>query len=207
MSEVDVPVESAWAEKKRVTRAALRRAALTLVGERGLGRVTVEEIAAAAGVSTRTFFNYFPTKEDAVIGWDPSVLADMAERLRRRPRAEPALAALRSTLLEVLSPGFADHRDLLLRLQVTRGDPHLVAHQVLRFGDTERELVGALAERRGLDPAHDRYASLVVAAVLAVGRAALMAWCDDAGQSALADVLAGHLDVLAGGLAEPQPPV
>ncbi len=194
---------SAWDRKKRATRQALRRAAAELVAERGLSSVTVEAIAEAAQVSPRTFFNYFPTKEDAVIGWDPAVLAEMTERLRARPVEEPPLRALRAALLEALSPHHADHRELLGRLQVIRADPHLVAHQVLRFADTERQLTAALAERRGTDPAHDHYAALVVAIGLAASRAALMAWCDLQGRRPLVDMLADNFDAVGTGLAEP----
>ncbi|MDA8341253.1 MAG: TetR family transcriptional regulator [Actinomycetota bacterium] len=198
------PPESGWDRRKRATRQALKHAAAALVEERGLCGVTVEEIAAAAGVSTRTFFNYFPTKEDAVIGWDPSVLAELVDHLRHRPPAEAPLDAVRETIATAVSPTDGDYRELLRRLQVTRSDPHLLAHYALRFGDTERELAAALAERRGTDPAHDRYASLVVAAVLAAGRVALMSWCDAEGRLPLARVLAEHLEILAAGLKEPR---
>lgn len=196
--------ETGWDRRKRATRNALRRAAVRLVEARGLGAVTVEDIAAAAGVSTRTFFNYFPTKEDAVVGWDPGLLAELVGHLRARPAGEAPLQALGATALEVLSPADVDVDDRLRRLRVTRGDPHLMAHQVLRFGETERELVAALAERRGTDPAHDHYAALVVAAALAAGRAALMAWCDDGGQRPLDQVLADHFRIVGDGLAEPE---
>jgi AcrR family transcriptional regulator len=190
--------------KKRATRSALKRSAVGLVAARGLAAVTVEEIASGADVSSRTFFNYFPTKEDAVIGWDPTVLAEMIDGLRLRPGDEPGPAALRAMLLAVFSAFDADHRDLLERLRVIRSDPHLVAHHVLRWGETERQLVGALAERRGTDPATDHYASLVVATTLAASRTAMMSWCDKEGQVPLADELASHLDVLGTGLAEPR---
>jgi AcrR family transcriptional regulator len=196
--------ETGWDRKKRATRAALRRAAVRLVEARGLAQVTVEDIAAAAGVSPRTFFNYFPTKEDAVVGWDPGLLAELVAHLRARPVTESPLQALGATLLEVFAPADVDVDDRLRRLRVARSDPHLMAHQVLRFGDTERELVAALADRRGTEPAHDHYAALVVAAVLAAGRAALMAWCDDGGRRSLDRVLADHLRVLGEGLAEPE---
>ena len=193
---------SAWDRKKRATRQALRQAAVELVAERGLSSVTVEAIAEAAEVSPRTFFNYFPTKEDAVIGWDPAVLAEMVGWLRARPIDEPPLAALRAALLEALSPHHADHRELLERLQIIRADPHLLAHQVLRFGDTERQLVAALAERRGTDPVHDHHAALVVAIALAASRAALMAWCDLQGRRPLVEMLADNFDTVGSGLAE-----
>lgn len=198
------PAETGWDRRKRATRAALRRAAVRLVEDRGLAQVTVEDIAAAAGVSPRTFFNYFPTKEDAVVGWDPGLLAELVAHLRARPAAEAPLPALAATLLEVFAPADVDVDDRLRRLQVARSDPHLMAHQVLRFGDTERELVAALAERRGTEPAHDHYAALVVASVLAAGRAALMAWCADGGRWPLDEVMAWHLRIVGDGLAEPE---
>ena len=59
--------------KKLATRLALHRAALRLVAERGLDGVSVDDVAAAADVSPRTFFNYFSSKDDAVLGLDPGM--------------------------------------------------------------------------------------------------------------------------------------
>ena len=68
--------------KRRVTRQRLQDVALRLVAERGLEAVTVEDISSAVDVSSRTFFNYFPTKEDALTGdqhWLPP--ADTVRRI------------------------------------------------------------------------------------------------------------------------------
>lgn len=189
--------------KNRATRMALRRSAVALVASRGLGAVTIEDIAADAGVSPRTFYNYFPSKEDAVTAWDPAIVADMVERLRGRPAAEEAPTALRATVSEVFALFDHDHRDLLERLRVTRSDPHLLAHHLTRWAEAERELVAVLAERRGSDAIHDRYAALVVATTLTAGRVATMSWCDDEGRVPLADQLAFHFQVL-GPLTEPE---
>lgn len=191
-------------QKKAATRQALRRAAVGLIVQRGLAEVTVEDIAAAAGVSTRTFFNYFPTKEDAVSGWDPALAAEMVSELRDRPAGESAPAALQAMLLSVLSPFDADHRDLLERLAVVRSDPHLLAHHISRWSETERQLVMTLSERRGSDAPRDRYVALVVATTLAAARTAMMAWCDSKGEISLSDELTFHLQVLQAGLAEPE---
>ena len=76
--------------KKLATRRLLRRVTLDLVAERGLTNVTVEDIAEAADVSPRTFFNYFPSKEAALLGGgDP----DRAARLRDRVASEAARRA------------------------------------------------------------------------------------------------------------------
>ncbi len=187
--------------KKRETRSSLRRAAVALVGERGLHSVTAEEIAAAAGVSPRTFFNYFPTKEDAVVGYDPAKTAEMVERLRSRPDEEPAFEALRVTVLETLMPSDVGPAELLDRLRVVGADPHLVAHQVSRFGDLERALTESLAGRKVADRLPGSHAALVVACVLAAGRVALMSWCRTGGRDRLDRVLADHLGAVGAGLA------
>jgi AcrR family transcriptional regulator len=199
-----VSVASLRERKKRATRNALRRSAMRLVAERGLAAVTVDDIAADADVSARTFFNYFQSKEDAVTGWDPTVVADMVDHLRSRPASESVPEALRATLLKVFSRFDSDHRDLLEQLQAIRSDAHLVANQASRWADTERRLVAALAERRGTDAAHDHYASLVVATSLAAARVATMSWCDKEGRAVLAEEIAFHLDVLGAGLADPE---
>ena len=74
-----MPVEESLRTKKaRLTRNALHEAAITRVLEDGLACATVATIAADAGVSTRTFFNYFETKEDAIVGLGAEVGVDEA---------------------------------------------------------------------------------------------------------------------------------
>ena len=75
--------------KKLATRRSLRRAALNLVAERGFAHVTIEDIAEAADVSPRTFFNYFPSKEAALFGTDPERIPVLRERMIRTARASP----------------------------------------------------------------------------------------------------------------------
>src|SRR5215213_8281129 len=86
--------------KKQATRLALHEAALRLVAERGLDGVSVDDIAAGADVSPRTFFNYFATKDDAVLGLDPAALRRTAQALAERPADESAVAALRAVQRE-----------------------------------------------------------------------------------------------------------
>jgi AcrR family transcriptional regulator len=195
--------ESLRERKKRATRVALRRSAVALVAERGFDAVTVEDIAAAVDVSERTFFNYFSSKEDAVVGWDPGRVAELCSGMVARPLVESPARALRQALIDDFSRYDADHREFLERLAVTRADPQLLAHHVARWADLERELVIALAQRRGTDPAHDRYAAVVVATTLAASRVAVMSWCDQEGRVPLRELLPRYLDILGSGLHEP----
>ncbi|MGO4956740.1 TetR/AcrR family transcriptional regulator [Luteococcus sp. Sow4_B9] len=90
-----LPVEEPESElgarerKKRQTRLALHGAALDLVTARGLTAVTTDDIARAAGVSPRTFFNYFPTKEAALTGVAEVLVERIAELVADRPAEEP----------------------------------------------------------------------------------------------------------------------
>src|SRR6476660_7135880 len=84
--------------KKRETRRALNGAALDLVEEKGYAAVTTEEIASRAGVSARTFFNYFPSKEAAVIGTTAEELESYAVALEQDVPGERPLASLQRIL-------------------------------------------------------------------------------------------------------------
>ena len=94
--------------KKQATRRALRRIALDLVAERGFAHVTVDDIAAAADVSARTFFNYFPTKEAALFGASPDRLEALRQGIVSHPRDDSALEALRAVLVSEARARAAD---------------------------------------------------------------------------------------------------
>ncbi len=85
-------------KKKLATYHALAAAARTLAAERGPDAVTVEEIADAAGVSPRTFFNYFSCKEEAIVGSEPSLIAALVEQVTNRPSDEDPLTVLEAVL-------------------------------------------------------------------------------------------------------------
>jgi AcrR family transcriptional regulator len=181
--------------KKRDTRRALTQAAHELVSDRGLEHVTVEDIAAAADVSERTFFNYFSCKEEAVVGVEPGVLAEMADELASRPDSEGPVEALRSLLLN-------DGPDQILRRWQRRNHlvgryPALLPRYLAANIQVEEALAAALAKRSGIDPTTDPSLRLLVAAVLASLRAAL-AWWDTSDQDRpVADVIDTAFNFLA----------
>ncbi|HET7398290.1 MAG TPA: TetR family transcriptional regulator [Intrasporangium sp.] len=169
---MDLGADGLRVRKKRETREGLHRAALDLVEEKGFAAVTTEEIAARAGVSTRTFFNYFSSKDAAVLGTGPEDLAEAAELLRSRPAEEPPLEALRRVAHAMLSPATVDPALRLQRRRVLVGEPSLAPAVVASNIRVENCLTEALATRLG-DAADDLRVRLTVAAALAAVRASL----------------------------------
>jgi AcrR family transcriptional regulator len=113
--------------KKAATRRALHVAALELVAERGLDAVSVDEIATAADVSPRTFFNYFPTKDDAVLGLDPDESGSVAAAVAARPGDETPVEALRAVAVERAAEMALDSDLWTLRMRVVDASPVLLA--------------------------------------------------------------------------------
>ncbi len=157
--------------KKRQTRIAMHRAALELVLEHGLAGVTVEAIAHRAGVSTRTFFNHWSTKESAIIG----VLAEegdgVAEALRQRLEHSSPQDALRAVLREVVTATPTDLGVRELKQQVMAKEPKLHSISSGNMLSVQTELVEALAEALEGDDARER-AMLSVQLGFAVTRSA-----------------------------------
>src|ERR1017187_5802725 len=90
--------------KKRETRAALSLAAIRLCVKRGWDNVTVDDIAAAANVSPRTFRNYFSTKSEAVAAGHLERMLRIAEELRVRPVTEQLWTAIVNSVAAQFEP-------------------------------------------------------------------------------------------------------
>ena len=182
--------------KKLATRQALQDAALRLVADRGLEQVTVEDISEAADVATRTFFNYFSSKEEALLGNVPEKEATVHRMVVDRPATEPPLEAV-SQVLRALTLRLAERREeLLLRQQVIERHPGLLARQLGMYASFERALTAAVAERLGGGPADALYARVVATAAVAAARAAVSSWMADQGRRplvAMVDAAFQHL--------------
>jgi len=195
--------------KKLATRRALRRAAFELVTEHGFARVTVEDIAAAADVSPRTFFNYFPTKEAALFGADPDRITALRERVARLAPGEPALAALRLVMVDDARAAAAELTELggdpagwLRRMKSAHTDPQLRAARAAQMAMTERAIAEGIAERLGTDPERDPYPSLLAATAAGVFRASISFWAGTGGTVPLEHLIDQAFGALADGLPE-----
>lgn len=192
--------------KKRATYLALRVAALDLVAERGFAHVTVEDVAEAVDVSVRTFFNYFSSKEDAVVGDDPALRASMRAELLALPGEVAPLEALRHVLMGRLR---AIREDLDLtgegpqvwsrRFAGALAQPEVRAAYAKHMTVVEQFLTDALVERLGGDPALRGYAALVTASALAVMRTVGALWGGEEDMAVFLARAEAAFDLLAGG--------
>ncbi|MGW6934231.1 TetR/AcrR family transcriptional regulator [Lentzea sp. NPDC054927] len=162
--------------KKAATKVALGDAAWSLCVEHGYDRVTVEQIARTAGVSLRTFFNYFSSKEEAVMAGDTVMAETLVREFAARPLDESVLVALREALHSV----YPRHVDLerLRGLRELRRHPALLPYVFAAYSAREQELTAAIAVRCGVDPGQDPYPAVTASAILASLRAVVQWWLD-----------------------------
>jgi AcrR family transcriptional regulator len=188
--------------RRRRTLAQLEEAALRLFDERGYDAVTVDDIAAAVDVSRRTFFRYFPGKEDVLF----ADYQERAETLRRalaaRPPDEPPLTALRRALMSMTTPSEIDRERLLRRARIMEATPSLQARALAHQRTGEQFVAELLAERLGVDAVTDLRPALVAATTLAAVRVAFYAWLAGGGEGDLPALVGEALDLLDGGLQE-----
>jgi AcrR family transcriptional regulator len=203
------PRASLRERKKLATRRSIRRVALDLIADHGFAHVTVEDIAEAADVSPRTFFNYFPSKEAALFGTDPDRVAALRERVVHEAPGEPALDALRrvlasdaQTVADELSELGGDPADWLRRMRQAGADPHLRAARAAQMAMVERAITEGLAERLGTDPDRDPYPGLLAATATGVLRATISFWAGSGGPVPLDHLVDMAFVALADGLPE-----
>jgi len=138
-------------ERKRVqTSEAIHTAASELVLERGFDETTVEAISDRADVSSRTFFNYFASKEDALLGIDEIAVA--AELEKERPAQDDLLTAVFDLIYAVFEASGGKNRRMELRREVLRKHPQLITRQMVRVGALEDRLSEIIAGFLAADP-------------------------------------------------------
>ncbi|MCW5249683.1 TetR family transcriptional regulator [Streptomyces sp. SHP 1-2] len=147
MSEKNVPGGGLRERKKRATRAALAESAVRLAAEHGADRVTVEAISAAAGVSVRTFFNYFDSRDDAFVAIDPDAGIRMRRAVLDAPFGLSPVEALHDALTAELAEAEHQHELWRLHIKVLHTAPHLLVRMLCAHMAHETELAEAVALR------------------------------------------------------------
>jgi AcrR family transcriptional regulator len=195
--------------KKHETRRTLRSIALRLVAERGYCNVTVEDIAEAAVVSPRTFFNYFPSKEAVIVGADPERVEALRLRILGQPDGVAPLETLCCALREEAVELARDLEDLggnplewVALMKSAFRDPDLNAARAAHMAVFEGAVADALAERLGENSAAGRspYVSLLASTGMGVMRAAMSTWARTGGSVPLDELVGSAFGAVARGL-------
>lgn len=180
----------------------ISRVAMRLFAERGFDSVTVEDIAAEVGMSARTFFRYFSSKDEVVLGSLRRLNSRLVKTFEDHSATEGPITALRNAYVatSIVAP---EDRDELVRVGRFLMDsrPLLARSRGDQVGGHE-ELIAALAEQLGIDPHRDPTAETIVAAMAAVTSAAFYRWIVAGGRDDHAEGVAAALDVLIAGLSE-----
>jgi len=181
------PIDGGLRSRKRAaTRAAITAVARALTAERGLNGYTVEEVCERAGISRRTFFNYFPTKEDAIIGHaDDDVPSGVIDEFVAGGACSPAgdisptlfrdLIRLSLRLAEDMTASEEDTRQLI---GVVRKEPQLILRIIGVTEQREAQFARDVARREGVSPDHP-VVQMAVVLLSTIARKSSMAYFSD----------------------------
>lgn len=161
--------------QRESTRRRLAQAAQTLFASHGFDATTVDDIAAAAGVSRRTFFYHFASKEDVILSWHEEFEQALTGAIRSAPPDLPLLELTANAVIAAL--GHFDVQEALRIEQIKRDTPALRARDQGKYERLEQAIGGALAERAHLAPDDLRVKvdAMLMTGVLRVGSNGWMA--------------------------------
>ncbi len=154
--------------KKEHTRRAIEDAAFRLFAERGFQATTVADIAEAADVAPRTFFAYFPSKEDVVFADFDATSEALAGRLRDRLPGESTFDALRAWLIGLLPDLEADESREALRHRLCSEYESIAAHERHLMARFEAIIAESVAADLGDAPSDLRPRMIAAAAIAAL---------------------------------------
>jgi mycofactocin system transcriptional regulator len=180
MAAAPAPVQQAGAAGRRgrprgTSRRQLEVIALRLFSEQGFDETPIEQIAATAGVSRRTFFRYFSSKTDVLWGEFDAEVETIAAALAAVPGSVPMMAAIRQAVVAANHYRAEDVPELRTRMNLIISVPALQSSAAPRYDAWERAISEFAAARTG-QPAGSLYPLAVGRATLAVCRAAYDRW-------------------------------
>ena len=164
--------------KRQLVKDAISHAAWALFAAEGYEATTVEEIAERAGVSRRTFFRYFSSKEDVAVGTSDSFAEEFLAAFRARPAREAPLEALRHALREMVLDRTAEPAEMRAIIRLLRESPTVRRAMLARNARMEERLAVLLAERLRKDARRDPTPALVAFVARALMDTAFNVWYD-----------------------------
>jgi TetR/AcrR family transcriptional regulator, regulator of mycofactocin system len=178
----------------------IQQAAMALFAARGYVDVTVEDIATEAGISERTFFRYFASKDHLLVAEAGRRIDVIHESLTRQDDALDAWPALRNAVLDQSAGEERLGRRAAIWAQLTREAPALLAKMIMHGAlEGTHNIEVELARRLGV-PEDDALPDLMMRVTLAAVQSAYLRWLDDADAS-LVDLTAQAVDAVGAGLA------
>lgn len=165
------------ARKQQVVREALRSAAVELIHARGFEAVTVEEIAQAAGVSRRTFFRYYDSKEDVMVEYFDRDDERLLTELAARPPDESPLLAIRNALIPAIEHGLKEPDLMRETVRLLRGTSPL-RRALMEHRNRLEERIAALMIQRLGSASEDNTPMLLAFLTRALSDSAINAWYD-----------------------------
>ena len=165
-------------EARGEVRSRIEQAALDLFARKGFEQVIIDDVAAAAGISRRTFFRYFATKADVVWGDFDGHVARLEGLLAGSDPAQPVLASVCAAYVEVNDYPAADQQMLRERMHLILTEPALLAHSQLRYADIDRVVAEHVAARTRSSPT-DLVPRLVATSTRAAATTAFELWLAD----------------------------
>lgn len=189
--------------KKAATRRALSEAAMRLALEQGVQSVTAEAIAADVGVSTRTFHNYFTTKEAAIIAVIADRLSELIDELRARPADEPTWDALRHVMVGSVIRDPQRQESFFQQMTLIHDNIGLLHEHLGVLDDMGTQLAEVIAARTGTDAEDDLYPRLQAAAASCCIKVAADRWWQSQREADLSELVGEAFDQMRAGLPQP----
>lgn len=187
--------------RRRLLRDEVGRVAIRLFVEHGFDNVTVDDIAAAAGTSPRSFFRYFPTKDEVILDYERKLRDRLLLAVKSRPPAEGPVDALRQAYIETSYVEPADRGRVLQLGRVLENAPVLRARVSGERIAEDMALAGHLAERLGA-PRDDARVRVIIASMGAVAETEFRTWVRGGGKGNPAKRIAEALALLENGLGQ-----
>jgi len=198
--------------KRRETRVALSQTAIRLSMQRGWENVTVDDIAAAANVSPRTFRNYFSTKAEAVASGHRERMLRIADELRARPAGEPLWTAITNAVASQFETPArkgdeapADAKRWMERIRFLFTEPAIHAEVLRASAAAQSDLANAIAGRTGAKRPDELHPQLVASVVIAVIGNVTERWLREGPSGSVVPLLRKAFDLVAAGLPEKRP--
>ncbi|QUT05084.1 TetR family transcriptional regulator [Sphingobium phenoxybenzoativorans] len=185
--------EGLRARKQRETRQRITDAGICLFLEKGYDETTIDDVAASAGISRRTFFHYFKSKDDILLSLQSGMGDKIADAVRRAHIDKRPLEAVREAVLEVC--GTVPPEDMKAIDRLMRSSETIQARKQASYVEHESTLFAALIERW---PDPERQSALRLVAMLAIGviRLSTDAFSQEGTQQTMIDLMRNAFDAI-----------